>query len=105
VAAAPAEAASRFERIAGVKSAGTPAKYDKVGILEFGKKSARNVLVLNPGTSASAAHRATGGTGSWGLLGPPGGDVTDVAASPTAAGARRCRNSTPSIRRCWSGRR
>ncbi len=51
-------AASRFERIAGVKSAGTPAKYDKVGILEFGKKSARNVLVLNPGTSASAAYFA-----------------------------------------------
>ncbi len=37
-------------------------------------------------TAASAAHRATGGTGSWGLLGPPGGDVADVAASPTAAG-------------------
>lgn len=26
------------------------------------------------------------GTGSWGLLGPPGGDVADVAASPTDAG-------------------
>src|SRR5690349_18209890 len=26
------------------------------------------------------------GTGAWSLLGPPGGDVTDVAASPTAAG-------------------
>jgi pimeloyl-ACP methyl ester carboxylesterase len=58
VSAAPAGAASRFERIAGVKSAGTPAKYDKVGILEFGKKSAKNVLILNPGTSASAAYFA-----------------------------------------------
>jgi hypothetical protein len=58
-AAAPAMAASeRFERIAGVKSAGTPAKYDKVGVLEFGSKSARNVLILNPGTSASAAYFA-----------------------------------------------
>jgi pimeloyl-ACP methyl ester carboxylesterase len=58
-AAAPATAASeRFERIPGVKSAGTPAKYDKVGVLEFGSKSARNVLILNPGTSASAAYFA-----------------------------------------------
>jgi hypothetical protein len=34
--------------------------------------------------ASGSAHGA--GTGSWGLLGPPGGDVTDVAASPTAAG-------------------
>src|SRR5690349_24591313 len=26
------------------------------------------------------------GTGNWSLIGPPGGDVADVAASPTAAG-------------------
>jgi pimeloyl-ACP methyl ester carboxylesterase len=58
-AAAPAMAANqRFERIAGVKSAGTPAKYDKVGVLEFGSAKARNVLILNPGTSASAAYFA-----------------------------------------------
>src|SRR4051794_34622605 len=53
-----ADAASRFERLPGFKAPGTPAKYNKVGILEFGKKSARNVLVLNPGTSASAAYFA-----------------------------------------------
>jgi hypothetical protein len=59
VGAAPAMAADqRFERIAGVKSAGTPAKYDKVGVLEFGSAKARNVLILNPGTSASAAYFA-----------------------------------------------
>jgi pimeloyl-ACP methyl ester carboxylesterase len=58
VVAAPAMAKQRFERIAGVKSAGTPAKYDKVGVLEFGRPSARNVLILNPGTSASAAYFA-----------------------------------------------
>ncbi|HEY0632802.1 MAG TPA: hypothetical protein VGC98_12160, partial [Thermoleophilaceae bacterium] len=57
-AAAPASAAARFERLAGVKSAGTPAKYDKVGVLEFGAKNAPNVLILNPGTSASAAYFA-----------------------------------------------
>jgi pimeloyl-ACP methyl ester carboxylesterase len=50
--------APRFERIAGLKVAGTPAKYDKVGILKIGSAKAKNVLVLNPGTSASAAYFA-----------------------------------------------
>jgi pimeloyl-ACP methyl ester carboxylesterase len=60
LAGAPANAAQvpRFERIAGLKVAGTPAKYDKVGILKIGAAKARNVLVLNPGTSASAAYFA-----------------------------------------------
>ncbi|MDX6703637.1 MAG: hypothetical protein QOF26_3863 [Baekduia sp.] len=59
-AGAPANAAQapRFERIDGLKVAGTPAKYDKVGILKIGAAKARNVLVLNPGTSASAAYFA-----------------------------------------------
>ena len=61
LALAPAGAAARkpavrFERIAGFRSPGTPAKYDRVGILKIGKPTARNVLVLNPGTSASAAY-------------------------------------------------
>src|SRR3954453_9455286 len=55
--ATSASAASvRFVRIGGVKSAGTPARYDRVGILQVGSAKARNVLVLNPGTSASAAY-------------------------------------------------
>src|SRR5689334_5051271 len=61
LALAPAAAAKTpvtFERIAGFKSPGTPAKYDKVGILEVGSAKAKNVLVLNPGTSASAAYFA-----------------------------------------------
>lgn len=45
-----------FQRVAGFASPGTPAKYDKVGILKIGSPSAKNVLVLNPGTSASAAY-------------------------------------------------
>jgi pimeloyl-ACP methyl ester carboxylesterase len=45
-----------FQRIAGYKSPGTPAKYNKVGILKVGSKKAKNVLVLNPGTSASASY-------------------------------------------------
>jgi pimeloyl-ACP methyl ester carboxylesterase len=57
--ASPAASAApqvRFHRIAGVSAPGTPAKYDRVGILETGRKRAKNVLVLNPGTSASAAY-------------------------------------------------
>ena len=56
--AAPAGAKVSFQRIDGFKSPGTPAKYDKVGILKIGSPKARNVLVLNPGTSASAAYFA-----------------------------------------------
>ena len=55
---AMAKVSVSFQRIAGVESAGTPAKYNKVGILKVGSKKARNVLVLNPGTSASAAYFA-----------------------------------------------
>ncbi len=59
VIAAPAAAATvRFERIGGYASPGTPAQYNKVGILKIGKPKAKNVLVLNPGTSASAAYFA-----------------------------------------------
>src|SRR3954451_1214353 len=56
---APAAGArTSFERIPGYKSPGTAAQYDKVGILKFGSAKAKNVLVLNPGTSASAAYFA-----------------------------------------------
>jgi hypothetical protein len=54
----PASAAVRFQRVDGVRSPGTPARFDKVGILKIGAPKARNVLVLNPGTSASAAYFA-----------------------------------------------
>jgi pimeloyl-ACP methyl ester carboxylesterase len=46
----------RFERIQGYAAPGTPAQYNKVGILKTGSPRARNVLVLNPGTSASASY-------------------------------------------------
>jgi hypothetical protein len=57
---APASAATpvRFERIAGVASPGTPARLDRVGILEVGPRDAPNILVLEPGTSAAAAYFA-----------------------------------------------
>ena len=54
--AAPAAPSVRFTRIQGHAAPGTPAKYNRVGILEVGPRRARNVLVLNPGTSASAAY-------------------------------------------------
>ncbi len=54
--AASAGASVRFHLMQGVDSAGTPAKYDRVGVLKTGSPKARNILVLNPGTSASAAY-------------------------------------------------
>ena len=52
--AAPAEA-SRFQSIKGFDAPG-PSKYDKVGLLEFGPKKAKNVLVMIPGTSGGAGY-------------------------------------------------
>jgi len=46
----------RFERIQGFTAPRTPAKYNKVGIIKTGARDAGNVLVLVPGTSASAAY-------------------------------------------------
>jgi pimeloyl-ACP methyl ester carboxylesterase len=40
----------------GYVAPGTPAKYDKVGVIKVGAPRARNVLVLEPGTSAGAAY-------------------------------------------------
>jgi pimeloyl-ACP methyl ester carboxylesterase len=40
----------------GYAAPGTPAKYNKVGVLKVGSASAKNVLVLEPGTSAGSAY-------------------------------------------------
>jgi hypothetical protein len=40
----------------GVASRGTPARYDRVGVIKIGSPRARNVLVLEPGTSAGGAY-------------------------------------------------
>jgi pimeloyl-ACP methyl ester carboxylesterase len=56
--ATPAWGAVRFERLQGFDAPATPARYDRVGVLEVGPRNAPNVLVLNPGTSASAAYFA-----------------------------------------------
>src|SRR5262249_62208290 len=48
----------RFVRLDGFGAPGTPAALNKVGVLQIGKKNARNILILNPRTSASAAYLA-----------------------------------------------
>jgi hypothetical protein len=48
----------RFERIKGFDARETPSRYDRVGVLEVGPRKAPNILILNPGTSASAAYFA-----------------------------------------------
>ena len=48
----------RFTRMQGFAAPGTPADLNKVGILQVGDPKARSVLVLNPGTSASASYFA-----------------------------------------------
>ena len=47
-----------FVRLNGYPAPGTPPAYNKVGVLKVGREHARNVLILNPGTSASAAYFA-----------------------------------------------
>ena len=54
--AAPAHADLNVTWMRGASSPGTPAKYDKVGVIKVGSPTAKNVLVLEPGTSAGAAY-------------------------------------------------
>jgi hypothetical protein len=56
--AARSEVPVRFVRLDGFAAPGTPAELNKVGVLQIGRKNARNILILNPGTSASAAYFA-----------------------------------------------
>jgi hypothetical protein len=54
--AAPASARLGVTWMKGFAAPGTPAKYDKVGVIKVGRPGAHNVLVLEPGTSAGAAY-------------------------------------------------
>jgi hypothetical protein len=51
-----ANAALAVRWLPGVKAPGTPARYDKVGVLKVGPSNARNVLVLEPGTEAGSTY-------------------------------------------------
>nr|MDQ6947384.1 hypothetical protein [Actinomycetota bacterium] len=46
----------QFTWLKGYDDPATPNNLDRVGVLEIGPRSARNVLVLNPGTSAGSAY-------------------------------------------------
>jgi pimeloyl-ACP methyl ester carboxylesterase len=55
----PAAASTRPPAVTWMRSfaaPGTPAKYNKVGVIKVGPSRARNVLVLEPGTSAGSAY-------------------------------------------------
>ncbi|HET7052138.1 MAG TPA: alpha/beta hydrolase [Solirubrobacteraceae bacterium] len=53
----PATAAAlRVTWMKGFAAPGTPAKYNKVGVIKIGPAKAKNVLVLAPGTSAGSAY-------------------------------------------------
>src|SRR5882757_383509 len=54
--AAGAKVPVKFKTMAGYPSPGTPGNLNVVGVLKTGDPKAKNVLVLNPGTSASAAY-------------------------------------------------
>src|SRR3954453_18490701 len=54
--AADAKVPVKFKTMAGYPSPGTPSNLNVVGVLKTGDPKAKNVLVLNPGTSASAAY-------------------------------------------------
>jgi hypothetical protein len=56
VGAGSASAALHVTWMPGFRAPGTPARYDKVGVIKVGSPSAKNVLVLEPGTSAAAAY-------------------------------------------------
>src|SRR5580704_4262256 len=56
VVCASASAALHVQWMKSFASPGTPARYNKVGVLKIGPAHAKNVLVLEPGTSAGSAY-------------------------------------------------
>lgn len=56
VAAPRAPALMHVVWMRGFAAPGTPARYDKVGVLEIGPRHAHNVLVFEPGTSAGSTY-------------------------------------------------
>jgi pimeloyl-ACP methyl ester carboxylesterase len=53
---APSAAALRVTWMKSFRSPGTPARYDRVGVIKVGSPRAKNVLIFEPGTSAAAAY-------------------------------------------------
>ena len=95
VPSARSDVAVRFERLDGFAAPGTPAELNKVGVLQIGPKKAKNVLVLNPGTSASAAYFA-----------PLAKTVVEKTkgffSRPRSAAWMFCAARLPSLNACWA---
>jgi hypothetical protein len=53
---ASAGAQPRVDWMPGFSAPGTPSQYNRVGVIKIGPQRAKNVLVLEPGTSAGAAY-------------------------------------------------
>src|ERR1700722_9867855 len=53
---AAASAQLRVDWMPGFPAPGTPSQYNRVGVIKVGPQRAKNVLVLEPGTSAGAAY-------------------------------------------------
>jgi len=56
VSTATAQTEVRFRWLDGHVAPGTPSDLNRVGVIELGPRSAKNILILVPGTSASAAY-------------------------------------------------
>src|SRR6201995_1781658 len=76
IAATNASAALRVRWMGGARAPGTPTRYDRVGVLRIGPRSAPNVLVLEPGTSAGSAYFAP--LARWVVSRDPGWQVWSV---------------------------
>jgi pimeloyl-ACP methyl ester carboxylesterase len=74
--AAVSSAPLRVHWMQGFDAPGTPAKYDKVGVLKIGPSTAKNVLVLEPGTSAGSAYFVP--LAQWIVAKTPGWQVWSV---------------------------
>jgi pimeloyl-ACP methyl ester carboxylesterase len=74
--AAVSTGALRVQWMPGFDAPGTPAKYNKVGVLKIGPSTAKNVLVLEPGTSAGSAYFVP--LAKWIVAKTPGWQVWSV---------------------------
>ena len=72
----PSEAPLSVTWVPSYKAPGTPASYDKVGVIKVGPGSAKNVLVLEPGTSAGSAYFVP--LAKWIVSSAPGWQVWSV---------------------------
>jgi hypothetical protein len=69
----------------GAAPPGTPARYDKVGVLKLGSSSARNVLVLEPGTSAGSIYFVPVGLGGFAVRAAAANIISSATVARRAA--------------------